>query len=182
MKTIRKRLTYANVISTLCLFLLLGGATAFAASKIGTNQLKGSSVTTGKIKKEAITTSKIKKGAVTGAKVNLGSLGTVPNATNATNAQPTAFAHVSAAGVLDAANSKNAGSVTKVGGGLYCFSGLPFAPRGGQATVDFAAAGFEYAQFEVGGAPVCPTGTQAAVFTTLSTGVVAAGFYVTFYQ
>jgi hypothetical protein len=85
-KQIRKRLTYANVMSSIAVFLVLGGATAFAASKIGSNQLKANSVTTGKIKKEAVTTAKIKKAAVTGAKIKLSSLGTVPSATNANNA------------------------------------------------------------------------------------------------
>ena len=103
MKQIRKRLTYANVMSSLAVFLLLGGATAFAASKIGPNQLKANSVKTGKIVKEAVTTAKLKKNAVTNAKIadnsvtgakvldgsltgsdiNLGTLGTVPSANNA---------------------------------------------------------------------------------------------------
>lgn len=86
MKQIRNRLTYANVMSSLAVFLVLGGATAFAASKIGANQLKANSVLTGKIKKEAVTTAKIKKNAVTGAKVKEGSLGTVPSA-NSVNGQ-----------------------------------------------------------------------------------------------
>jgi len=73
-------------MSSIAVFLVLGGATAFAASKIGTSQLKASAVTTGKIKKEAVTTAKIKKDAVTGAKVKESTLGEVPSATNATNA------------------------------------------------------------------------------------------------
>lgn len=96
MKQLRKRLTYANVMSSIAVFLVLGGATAFAASKIGANQLKANSVKTGKIVKEAVTTSKIKNDAVntakiandavTGAKANESTFGTVPSATNATNA------------------------------------------------------------------------------------------------
>lgn len=35
MKRFRKRLTYANVMSSIAVFLVLDGATAFAASKIG---------------------------------------------------------------------------------------------------------------------------------------------------
>lgn len=95
MKQIRKRLTYANVMSSIAVFLVLGSATAFAASKIGGNEIKANAISTGKIKKEAITASKIKKnaidtariadGAVTGAKVNLGTLGPVPTAANANN-------------------------------------------------------------------------------------------------
>ncbi len=96
MQKIRKRITYANVMSSIAVFLVLGGASAYAAKKIGSNEIKGNSITTGKLKKNAVTASKIKKnsvttakiknGAVTGAKVNVGSLGTVPNATHATNA------------------------------------------------------------------------------------------------
>ncbi|HEX6753951.1 MAG TPA: hypothetical protein VF093_10255 [Solirubrobacterales bacterium] len=85
----RKRLTYANVMSSIAVFLVLGGASAVAAKKIGSNELKSNSVTTAKLKKNAVTAAKIKKnavttaklknGAVTGAKVNLSTLGTVPN-------------------------------------------------------------------------------------------------------
>jgi hypothetical protein len=85
-KQIRKRLTYANVMSSIAVFLILGGATAFAAQKIGSNQLKANSITTGKIKKEAVTTAKIKKNAVNGSKVNEATLGEVPSAAKATTA------------------------------------------------------------------------------------------------
>ena len=96
MKQIRMRLTYANVMSSLAVFLVLGGATAFAASKIGANQLKANSVKTGKIVKEAVTsgkiknnavtTSKIADGAVTGAKADEASFGQVPSAKTADTA------------------------------------------------------------------------------------------------
>jgi hypothetical protein len=85
-KQIRKHITYANVMSSIAVFLILGGATAFAAKKIGGNEIKASSISTGKIKKEAVTTSKIKNGAVTGSKVQLSSLGKVPSASNADHA------------------------------------------------------------------------------------------------
>jgi hypothetical protein len=85
-KQIRKRLTYANVMSSIAVFLILGGASAFAAKKIGSNQLKANSITTGKIKKEAVTTAKIKKNAVNGSKVDEATLGEVPSATRATTA------------------------------------------------------------------------------------------------
>jgi hypothetical protein len=76
---IRKRLTYANVMSSIAVFLVLGGATAFAASHLGKNsvgskQLKSNAVTSAKIKKNAITTAKIKNGAVTGAKIKAASV------------------------------------------------------------------------------------------------------------
>lgn len=91
MKLIRKRLTYSNVMSSIAVFLVLGGATAFAASQlgknsVGTKQLKKNAVTTAKIKNNAVTTNKIKNGAVSGAKVNLSSLGKVPSAATADTA------------------------------------------------------------------------------------------------
>jgi type II secretory pathway pseudopilin PulG len=88
---IRKRLTYANVMSSIAVFLVLGGATAFAAGQlaknsVGAKQLKKNSVTAAKIKNNAVTGAKIQNGAIVGSKINLGSLGTVPSATNAANA------------------------------------------------------------------------------------------------
>lgn len=68
MKQIRKRLTYSNVMSSLAVFLVLGGATAFAAG------LAKNSVGSKQLKKNAVTSAKIKNGAVTGAKVKAGSL------------------------------------------------------------------------------------------------------------
>lgn len=81
MKQIRKRLTYANVMSTIAVFLVIGGASALAASQlgkntVGTKQLKNNAVTTSKIKKEAVTTAKIKKGAVTANKLAANSVAT----------------------------------------------------------------------------------------------------------
>jgi hypothetical protein len=67
---IRKRLTYANVMSSLAVFLILGGATAFAAvKKIGANEIKANSIKTGKIVKEAVTSGKLKNLAVIEGKI-----------------------------------------------------------------------------------------------------------------
>lgn len=86
MRKIRgRRPSPSLVISILALFVALGGS-AYAASKIGTKNIKNNAITAAKIKKNAITTAKIKNGAVTGQKVDEASLGPVPNATNAVNA------------------------------------------------------------------------------------------------
>ena len=73
MKQVRKRLTYANVMSSIAVFLVLGGA-AFAASQlpknsVGKKQLKNNAVTAAKIKKDAVTAAKIKNLSVTNEKV-----------------------------------------------------------------------------------------------------------------
>jgi hypothetical protein len=58
---IRAKLSYANLVSTLCLFLLLSGGVAYAASQlaknsVGTKQLKNNSVTGAKIKDGSLQT------------------------------------------------------------------------------------------------------------------------------
>jgi len=94
MKRFKLRLSYANVISTLALFLALAGGAAFAASlgknSVGSKQLKKNAVVTAKIKKEAVTGGKVKKDTLTGTQINEGTLGAVPLA----NAIPAAQVHV----------------------------------------------------------------------------------------
>ena len=64
MRALRSKLTYANVISTLCLFLVLGGGAAVAA-----NQLAQNSVGTKQIKNAAITGPKIKRASIEATKL-----------------------------------------------------------------------------------------------------------------
>lgn len=71
MKQISRRFTYANVISTLALFLVLGGASALAATQLAKN-----SVGPKQLKKNAVSAAKIKKEAVSGAKIKAGAVGT----------------------------------------------------------------------------------------------------------
>jgi len=78
MRTFRKHLTYANVLSTVGVFLLLAGGTAIAAKQlgkktVGAKQLKSNAVTTPKIKKAAVTKAKIKDGAIDATKLADGS-------------------------------------------------------------------------------------------------------------
>ncbi|MBS1845598.1 MAG: collagen-like protein [Actinobacteria bacterium] len=64
MHRISGKLTYSNVVATLCLVLLVGGGTAFAAT-----QLEKESVGTRQLKKEAVTPIKLStkaKAALTG--------------------------------------------------------------------------------------------------------------------
>jgi hypothetical protein len=69
-KQIRQRLTYANVMSTIAVFLVLGGASALAAAQLGKNTVGAK-----QLKKNAVTTAKIKNGAVNAGKLAAGSVG-----------------------------------------------------------------------------------------------------------
>ncbi|HVO54167.1 MAG TPA: hypothetical protein VMT37_07130 [Solirubrobacterales bacterium] len=80
MKRIVGKLTYANVMATVAVFIALGGA-SYAAFKLPKN-----SVGTKQIKNNAITAAKIKNGAIGGAKIDLKGLGQVPNAAHADSA------------------------------------------------------------------------------------------------
>ncbi len=109
MKRARGRLTYANVVSTLALFLVIAGGTALAADHLAKN-----SVGTAQIKKGAVTAAKIKNGAVTGAKIKLATLGTVPSATTAGSAG-TATTAGSANSAKSAGHAATADSATSAG-------------------------------------------------------------------
>ena len=52
------------MMSTIAVFLLLGGGAAFAATKLGKN-----SVGTKQIRNQAVTAAKVKNGAITGTQV-----------------------------------------------------------------------------------------------------------------
>ena len=64
MGRIQDRLTYANVVSTLALFLVLSGGAAFAASKIRSSDIANGAVKTSKLHQRAITSGKLGLGAV----------------------------------------------------------------------------------------------------------------------
>jgi hypothetical protein len=88
---LRRHLTYANVISTVCLFLVLGGGAAFAATKlakssVGTEQLQGEAVTKGKLAPDSVNSKKVVNGSLTGEDIASSTLGKVPSASNAEHA------------------------------------------------------------------------------------------------
>jgi hypothetical protein len=72
MKRFRPRLTYANVIASLALFVALGGsavAGGLAKNSVGPNQLKKGAVSAPKLAKQAVTSGKIAPQAVTAGKL-----------------------------------------------------------------------------------------------------------------
>jgi hypothetical protein len=156
----RSSLSYANVMSTIAVFLILGGATAFAASNLGKN-----SVGSKQLKKNSVTAAKIKNNAVTGAKVQDGSLssgdfaaGQIPKgATGATGpagktgpaGTAVAFARIDENGALVGGAAQNKGvealdvqhdggapTAETTGAGVYCFGGLDFTPTSAMVALD----------------------------------------------
>jgi hypothetical protein len=86
----RRHLTYANIVSTICLFLLLGGVayagTQLAKGSVGTNQLKAEAVTKGKLHRNSVNSKKVVDNSLTGQDIDAATLGKVPLAANAENA------------------------------------------------------------------------------------------------
>jgi hypothetical protein len=80
-KQLRKRLTYANLTSTLALFIALGAGSALAAGQlapksVGERQLRPGAVTAEKLRKEAVTAPKLKAAAVQNGKLASGAVST----------------------------------------------------------------------------------------------------------
>src|SRR4051794_36305204 len=72
MRILRKHLTYANVMSSLAIFLLLGG-TAFAAGQLSGSRLKDNPVSGKKLKAGWFSNSNLRSTAVRNSKIQAAS-------------------------------------------------------------------------------------------------------------
>jgi hypothetical protein len=71
---IRPRLSYANVVATLALFLALTGGVVWAAGKISGKQIKKNSIPGNRIKKNTLTAKQIKKKTLTNDRIKPGTI------------------------------------------------------------------------------------------------------------
>ena len=111
MPSLRSRLTYSNVVSTLALFLALaGGTTAIALSgkntvssddikkgQVKSSDIGGSQVTNGDLAKDAVSGGKVKPETLFGADIGAGAVGTselLDGSVEATDLAPTPAARV----------------------------------------------------------------------------------------
>lgn len=70
---LRSRLTYANVMATIAVFMALGG-TSYAALTITTKNVKNGTLTAADVKKEALTGAQIRNGSITAKDLASGTL------------------------------------------------------------------------------------------------------------
>jgi hypothetical protein len=133
LRKLRSRITYANVVSTLALGLAIGGGTAYAATKIGTSNIRYHAVTGSKLATNAVTASKVKNSALSGSDIRDNSLtsadvrtGTLLASDFAANQLPkgekgdpatSIFGVVNAAGVLG--STKNVTNISSTDAGAY---------------------------------------------------------------
>lgn len=136
MKRLAPRLSYANVMATVAVFIALGGA-SYAAFKLPKN-----SVGTKQLKNNAVTTAKIKNDAVTGAKVQESSLGTVPSAASAASAANALALGGQSAAQIAAASKLSCPAGMKLGAGVCIEEAQHSAQEYGLASFDCAKRGY----------------------------------------
>ena len=185
MSGIRKRITYANVISTLALILVVGGGSAVAASQfgketIGANALKKESIGPGKLNKAAKAALEGPAGpkGATGATGPAGPAG--PAGAAGAPGSALAYAHVNADGSLDAANSKNI-AATKLTAqpGYYCVT--PSVPvHGAVADGDGGLVGRNYNTSFEDFITSCPDGAVSVEVVKNGGGFVNSAFFIVF--
>jgi hypothetical protein len=170
---------YANITATAALVLALGG-TSYAAVQVTGGDVKNGSLTGKDIKKESLGTKQIK-----GLQASDFTDG-IPAGPAGPAGSAKAYARVSAAGVLDAANSSGLAVVIHPFTGLTCMNYLGGAPKNVMATIDLAGADARksIATVLLGEASMagvgCPVGSDFAVFTADTATVTQANwaFYV----
>jgi hypothetical protein len=111
---VRHRLTYANVVASLALFIALGGvsvaATQLAANSVGTTQLKANAVTGAKVKNGSLTASDLTEAARATLKGETGATGPA----GAAGAAGTSAAYATPASAPSVAFATTAGTSVSV--------------------------------------------------------------------
>jgi hypothetical protein len=186
---LRNRLTFANVVSVIALFVALGGSSVAAVS------LKRNAVKNRHIAKNAVTAPKVKNASLLSEDFAPGQLPAGPQGERGQDGQngapgsAVAYARVNADGTLDATRSKNIDSASKrmgAGGpltGSYCID--PSVPVNHVvAVIDWNAAGgeLEAALITGGGLGGCPPGPQWGLVSTHDSagGLADRAFWVLF--
>jgi hypothetical protein len=136
---VRSRLTYANVIASLALFLAMGGtgyALTLPKNSVGAKQLKRNAVSSKKVKNGSLLGKDFKAGQLpAGSQGPAGAPG--PAGKQGAPGSAAGYASVRGDGLFYNAVAKNVTSANlthTAGTGIYCFQNLPFTHRSALAT------------------------------------------------
>jgi hypothetical protein len=173
MKSLRRNLSYSNVVASMALFIALGGVSYAALNlpkgSVGTEQLKPQAVATAKIKDGAVTADKIQDGAVGGAKVDASTLGEVPNSVHASDADRAVFATRSASSRFSEqagnAQTLEGAPADSYGTNLMAHTRIPATSSDAEWWIPVSGMG-----------EPSPTLEGASMITPSSTPVIASGF------
>jgi hypothetical protein len=150
----KPRLTYANVVATLALFLALGGSAAFAASK-----LQPGSVHTANLHKRAVTSGKLAVGAVRSNQIADGAVGSKQIGNGVVGAKQVGAGAIAPANlefpVFYAASPRGGSAPITSGPDPYPISDSTWAQNPGQIEVVFGAAVATLAYDETSGQGSC---------------------------
>jgi hypothetical protein len=199
MRKLRQQLSYANVMSSIAVFVVLGGgayaATTLPKNSVGSKQIKPNAVTSSKIKNGSLLSSDFKPGQLrAGASGPAGAAGPAGPAGSAGAAgakgdkgdpgSALAFARVAADGTLDATRSKNVTVNNHPTTGVYCLN-VPASALSIIAQIDLSNAAPGDAEVHSSLIPstlaiYCPAGGNAVVllFNTTTPATVNKDFNV----
>jgi hypothetical protein len=120
------RLTYANVVSTVCLFVVLGGgayaASALPRNSVGAKQIKRNAVGRSEIKARGVTSSEVKNFSLRKKDFKSGQLPSGPVGLQGPPGGALGYAHVDDSGTFDPSLSNNvvSSALNPVVAGTYC--------------------------------------------------------------
>lgn len=198
MRKIRSHLTYANVMSTIAVFAVFAGGTAWAAARIGTSDIRNGAVTSKKLHGGAVTSKKLGSGAVATAKIESQAVttGKINGDAVAPKARiglsPVAYAAVMDDGTVDPDLTRGLSDeniVTNPVGsdpGTFCLKGVPGVETA--MVVADTAGGNNHATIRIGEAARVPNycgaveGTQFAVSTFDLSAGAEKPFYIWFFD
>jgi hypothetical protein len=127
---LRDRLTYANVVSTLALFVALGGS-AYAVGEITSRDIKNRTIKAGDVRRDTLT----------GKEINEARMGQVPSARQALNANNAVNADISkSADSANTAGSAGTAAVANIANDAQRLAGQGAAAFEQSSTVQFGRA------------------------------------------
>jgi hypothetical protein len=137
---IRRRLTYANVVATLALFLALGGSSY--ALTVGSGSIKNNSVRSVDVRNGTLRDRDVKRGALGARAIKESSLGTV-NAARTVNGTITVTKQAANIAVAECPGSYRvlSGGATMVGPGFLTASRPDPGSTGGNTSPNWRASG-----------------------------------------
>lgn len=134
MQRLTAGLTYANVVSTMCLFIVLGGgayaATTLPKGSVGSKQIKRSAVSSSKVKDRSLLARDFKRGQLPRGRGGATGPSGLPGRSGPPGSQFNAFARVTSTGDLDPLRSRYTQmNARRLDDGRYCLLGFVQAPN-----------------------------------------------------
>lgn len=137
MRRLTAGLTYANVVSTACLFIVLGGgayaATTLPKGSVGSKQIKRSAVSSSKVKDRSLLARDFKRGQLPRGRRGATGPAGLPGRSGpagSSGSQFNAFARVTSTGDLDPSRSRYTQmNARRLDEGRYCLLGFVQAPN-----------------------------------------------------